>query len=120
VTKELLGGAEVVRVPADAGPGTTATLEEVGSLSTGFGRPVTAGVVAADGRGVLLRTYDSLLAFDRGPGQDLGAALEDGSPCEAPVADEPQGEAVALRADGGYTTVSEGGDQPVWEVRLRG
>ena len=79
------------------------------------GNVVTGGDVA-DGR-VLLRTYDTVFAYDLGEGslRELPAAAA----VEVPAPLEPQGEAVAWAADGcGYLTVSEGiGD--IWWVPCR-
>lgn len=117
-SKHLLGGSTVVRVPSTAGPRTTAELEVVGELETGLGEAVTAADVSRDGSAVAVRTYISLLVFDRAPGTTVADALA-GRPCRADAPPERQGETVTWLADGrGVATVSEGGDQPLWLVPL--
>lgn len=116
LSKVLFGGAEVARVPADAGPDGPVTLELVGEVRTGLGAVVTGGAVAPDGSAVVLRTYTSLLVYDRPPGGSLLDALA-GDPCRPDAPPERQGEAVTVLDGGrGLLTVSEGGDQPVWLV----
>lgn len=116
LSKHLLGGSEVVRVPAGAGPGATTTLEAVGALETGIGEAVTAADISSDGRAVVLRTYLSVLVFDRPEGTSVAEAL-DAEPCQAQAPPERQGESLAVLADQrGLVTVAEGGDQPLWMV----
>jgi len=79
---------------------------------------VTGGDVSPDGSVVLLRTYLSVAAYARPEGQPLAAAF-DTTPCAAPRADEPQGEALGFLADGSaYVTISEGAAQPINEVAV--
>jgi hypothetical protein len=74
---------------------------------------VTGGDVSPDGSVVLLRTYGTVLAYDRPEGTPLAGALA-GTPCLAPSVDEQQGEALAFLADGSaYVTISEGAAAPV-------
>jgi hypothetical protein len=74
---------------------------------------VTGGDVSPDGSVVLLRTYGTVLAYDRPDGASLGDALA-GTPCLAPSVDERQGEALAVLADGSaYVTISEGAGAPI-------
>lgn len=74
---------------------------------------VTGGDVSPDGSVVLLRTYGTVLAYDRPDGAPLADALA-GTPCVAPSVDEQQGEALAFLADGSaYVTISEGAAPPV-------
>lgn len=80
------------------------TLEFVGKLPLGG---VTAGDVSAPGNEVLVKTYTAVHHWVRLPNQDLAEALQ-ASPRRLPYFPEPQGEAIAWRADGsGYYTVSE-------------
>jgi hypothetical protein len=109
VTKSLGGEADVYVAPRRLGGGT-ATLRRTGSLALGFGQPVTDASLSADGRTVVLRTYDRALVFTRRRGEMLSAALRR-RPCAADVslASEGQGEAVALARDGrSFYTVPEG------------
>jgi hypothetical protein len=74
---------------------------------------VTGGDVSPDGSVVLLRTYGTVLAYDRPDGAPLADALA-GTPCLAPSVDEQQGEALAFLTDGSaYVTISEGAAAPV-------
>lgn len=131
VTKDLGGESHVLRVAAtDLVAGATVTPADEGILRVvpppvlaGLpGTMVTAADVAPDGSFVLVRAYQSVLAFDRSPEQSLAEALL-GTPCDAPSASEPQGEAIAVLADGtGYVTVSEAGPEgtapPVHRVSI--
>lgn len=119
VTKDVLGAAGVYR-PAGplAEPGPT-PLERVGAVRLGptdtpggpAGRAgsaqVTGGAVSPDGSVVALRTYTDGYLF-AAPGGDVLTALA-GEPVRVPLPGEPQGEAVALTADGTLLSASEGG-----------
>jgi len=119
VTKELLGAAGVYRPAGGLGqPGPT-PLERVGAVFLGPtdtpGGPVgggdstlvTGGAVSPDGSVVALRTYTDAYLF-RAPDGDVVTALA-GEPVRVPLPGEPQGEAVALTADGTLLSASEGG-----------
>jgi hypothetical protein len=96
---------------------TTLTAPAVGEPPGPLGL-VTGGDVSPDGSVILLRTYLSIAAYARPEGQPLGAAFEQ-TPCAAPRADEPQGEAVGFLADGSaYVTISEGMAQPINRVAV--
>ena len=72
------------------------------------GTAVTGGDVSPDGSLVVLRTYRSVLVFERADDQTLAEALL-GEPCFGPQEEEPQGEAIAFTGDGAaYVTASEG------------
>jgi hypothetical protein len=116
VTKETNGvPSRVFRFPEPLTPGVSATLELVATLPfpTTSDAPLTAADVNPCGTAVLLRMYNRLVEL-RLP---AGAPFEDvfaRPPITVPVADEPQGEAVAYRADGlGYFTSSEVVSGPV-------
>jgi hypothetical protein len=99
---------------ADGGP---VTLRQVATLTEpsdeGPVGLVTGGDVSPDGSVVLLRTYGSVLAYERTDGAPLADALGT-RPCVAPSVDEQQGEAVAFLTDGSaYVTISEGAAAPV-------
>jgi hypothetical protein len=128
VTKSYLGRSRVLLVP-EASLGRPGVVEatDVGGFQVppqaalGLGLPgtaVTGADVTPDGQVVLVRTYQSVLAFARPP----GAALADSfatDPCVAPEVDEPQGEAIAVMAAGdAYVMVSEGDRPPVHLVPI--
>jgi hypothetical protein len=109
VTKSYDGdsGVYVATRPAEA---TTTLLRRRARLSLGVGEAVTAGDVSADGRTVVLRTYDRAFAWRRRAGESIAAALRR-RPCSAraDLFAEGQGESLALTAHGGaFYTVPEG------------
>jgi len=68
---------------------------------------IVAGDISADGREILLKTYDAIYYWERKPGESIADALNKPSHM-LPYFLEPQGEAIAWKADGmGYFTVSE-------------
>ena len=110
VTKTSSGAAEVYTAPGGLVAGSTATLTRVSSFSPGV---VTGADVTRAGDVVALRTYSSVLLYQRPAGADLAAALGT-RPCTAPSASESQGEAIGFLPDGsGYLTVSEGAQPPL-------
>jgi hypothetical protein len=109
VTKSF-GGDAGVYVAARAAAGATTVLRRRGRLSLGFGEAVTAGDVSADGRTIVLRTYDRAFVWTRRGREPLATALRR-RPCTARehLLVEGQGEALALTRDGGaFYTVPEG------------
>jgi hypothetical protein len=83
---------------------------EVGPVATYGGAGVaTAADIRADGAAIAVRTYEAVWLFPRAEGTSVAEALA-GEPCSAPVAREPQGEAVAFldATDPGFVTASEG------------
>ena len=109
VTKSF-GGDAGVYVAARPTAGTTTVLRRRGRLSLGSGQAVTAGDVSADGRTIVLRTYDRALVWTRRAREPLAAALRR-RPCAAreDLLVEGQGEALALTGDGrAFYTVPEG------------
>ncbi len=118
VTKDLLGNSRALTaVAADLVTGAPITLVDAGpvpidpSIGGGLvGLPstlVTAADVTPDGRWVLVRTYQAVLAFERPDGEPLVAAFGS-TPCTGPSATESQGEAIAVTSDGSaYLTASE-------------
>lgn len=106
VTKEPSGVAGIYTAPAPWG--SSAVLTKVGQISLPANTLVTGGDVAPNGETIALRTYGSLLVFNRPAASTVANALT-GTSCSAQVATEGQGEAVAFLADSsGYMTVSEG------------
>jgi hypothetical protein len=110
-------GSHVFRAAAPVHDGDV--FEEVAALAFGTdalpGNPrATGGELSPDGSLVLIRTYDAAFAWRRTPHATVADALAT-APCPVPVADEPQGEAIAFEADGGaYRTVSEGEHATLW------
>ncbi|MDQ3647827.1 MAG: hypothetical protein M3433_04470 [Actinomycetota bacterium] len=109
VTKSF-GGDAFVYVADRPRAGTVTGLRRAGRVPVPAGEAVTAGDVSADGRTIVLRTYDRALVWSRRRGQSLAAALRR-EPCAAgaDLAGEGQGEALALTPDGrAFFTVPEG------------
>jgi len=101
------GGIYVARRPSSR---RVSTLRRAGTLKIDEGQAVTAGDVSADGRTIVLRTYDLAYAWRRRPGETVAAALRR-RPCviDAGLLAEGQGETIALAADGrAFYTVPEG------------
>lgn len=115
VTKDEGEPPAVFRWP-DPSAGGTAELEKVGELDISahsLDALVTGGDVTADGTGVVLRTYTSVLWWPRDPHRALGTAF-DSDPCGLPSRLESQGEAIALTHRGdAYVTTSEGASEPI-------
>ncbi len=79
-------------------------LEQVGKLPFAM---AVAGDISAKGDEILIKTYDSIYYWKRSAGQTIAQALAQ-MPQRVPYFLEPQGEAVAWKADGeGYYTLSE-------------
>jgi hypothetical protein len=109
VTKSFGGDAGVYAAGRPSAAGTT-VLRRRGRLSLGAGEAVTGGSVAADGRTIVLRTYDRALVWTRRGREPLVTALRR-RPCavRADLLTEGQGEAIALTGDGrAFYTVPEG------------
>lgn len=105
VTKNL-GGAADVYTATRAG-----ALKKAATVELGLGQAVTAGDVSADGRTIVLRTYDSAYVWRKPRAQSLAAALEREPDCTAgaELLDEGQGETLALSRDGrAFYTLPEG------------
>jgi hypothetical protein len=115
VTKELSGASGVYR-KAGGLLSAEPTLTKVATLDLGVGQLVTAGDIAADGSVIVLRTYGAVFAWDRQVGEDISDAFGR-DPCQPPVPNERQGEAIGLDPDGnGFITTSEGTNQPISHV----
>ncbi len=101
------GGIYVARRPSSR---AVTTLRRAGTLRLDEGDAVTAGDVSADGRTIVLRTYDRAFAWRRRAGESVADALRR-RPCvaDAFLLVEGQGEALALARDGrAFYTVPEG------------
>ena len=95
-------------------PSRSGTLKKRLTLKLGLGQLLTAGDVSADGRTIVLRSYDRAFVWTRKRGETLARALRR-APCtaDAKLLDEGQGEALALTRDGrAFYTVPEG-SQPL-------
>jgi len=104
VTKDLSGSSGVYTATRDG------ELKKRLTLRLGLGQLLTAGDVSADGRTIVLRSYDRAFVWTRKRGETLARALRR-SPCtaDANLLDEGQGEALALTRDGrAFYTVPEG------------
>ncbi len=114
VTKDF-GVTAGVYVADRAREEATTALRRVGELTLGAAEPVTAGDLSADGRTLVIRTYDRAFAWSRRAGESLAAALRRrGCAAHADLLVEGQSEAVALTADGrAFYTVPEGGEPPI-------
>jgi len=109
VTKSF-GGDAFVYTAGRPRTGAVTTLRRAGRVPVAAGEAVTAGSVAADGRTVVVRTYDRGLVWSRRRGESLAATLRR-LPCAAgaDLVGEGQGEALALTPDGrAFFTVPEG------------
>ena len=124
LTKEDAGQPSVLfRFPLTLSSSVVVTLERVATLPvpSGADPQLTGADVSPCGDAVLVRLYNKLLLF-RVP---AGGQLEDAFSApftQVPVAQEPQGEAVAFAADGrSYFTASEalGGDPPLNQSTCR-
>ena len=101
------GGIYVARRPSSR---MVTTLRRAGTLKLDEGEAITAGDVSADGRTIMLRTYDRVFAWRRRAGETIAAALRR-RPCLPDVSlfGEGQGETLALTPDGrAFYTVPEG------------
>lgn len=75
----------------------------------------TAGDISANGKEILVKTYDKVFLWTRNEGETIGDAFMR-QPLRVPYTPEMQGEAIAFSPDGsGYYTLSEskGGITPV-------
>lgn len=128
VTKSFVGRSEVLTADGRADGPTEMTKVGTVDLRAAADLPpddasanvilglgaATAGDVTAAGDVVVIRTYGTALVWPREKGQSLAEAIVGNEPCEAPTAAEPQGEAIAVDADGeGYRTISEGERRPI-------
>jgi len=87
-------------------------------LPRALGDLPTGGDVSPDGRVIAVRTYATIWVWAREPKTPLAEALAAPPVCEALSAVEPQGEAIAIDADGrGYRTASEGAHPPLHHYR---
>lgn len=126
ITKTPFGDSGIY-VPAGPlrSPGPT-PLRKAGSVTfrptstpggpvAGFGSVlVTGGATSADGGVVALRTYTDAYLYPVRDGDVVGALQ--GKPVQVPLANEPQGEALAFEPDGTLLSGGEGTGQPIRAV----
>jgi hypothetical protein len=79
---------------------------------------VSGADITVDGSIIALRGYRTVWMWSRTAGQTIAEALA-ASPCEAPSAEERQGEAIAFDTASNYYTVSEGSHPTVFEAEVR-
>jgi hypothetical protein len=112
IVTKVLGAARAYRASARQAAGTQATLRAGPSIALSL---VTAGDVSADGRVIVLRTYDRVAVWVRRGRERLTTTLAR-RPCVSPtsLAGEGQGEAIALDRRGtSFVTVTEGSPAPM-------
>ena len=109
VTKDF-GGAAGVYVAARPSPAAVTTMRRAGTVRLGGGQAVTAGDASANGRVIVLRSYDAAFAWTRRRGQTIASAMRRRRcRARAGLLAEGQGEALALTRDGrAFFTVPEG------------
>jgi len=108
VTKDI-GGRSDVYIAGRRG------LRKALTLRLGIGQPVTAGDVSADGRTIVLRSYDRAFVWTKRRSEPIATALRR-APCTAgtDLLAEGQGEALALTRNGrAFYTVPEGAGAPL-------
>lgn len=97
--------SRLYRYPAPQRPGELTTLERI-PMEFPF-RLAVGGDVSADGREVLVKTYDGVYYWERGEEEPLARTLQR-PPLRQPYTPERQGEALAFALDGqSYFTTSE-------------
>ncbi len=75
---------------------------------------ITAGDISADGKQILLRSYQNIYYWKRNPGEPVWKAMQS-KPQELKHNAEKQGEAIGFTADGkGFYTTSEGKNAPIY------
>jgi hypothetical protein len=107
IVTKALGSARAYRASARAAAGSQTTLRSGPAIGMSL---VTAGDVSADGRIVVLRSYDRVAVWVRRDRERLTTTLRR-APCVSPtsLADEGQGEAIAVDRRGrSFLTVAEG------------
>jgi hypothetical protein len=113
ITKENDGLSTVFRAAAPIATDRDVILEPVGGIAFGSADApgnshATAADIAPAGNAILVRTYLSVLWWERPPGTPIARAFSTAA-AVLPMAAEMQGEAVAFAGDGrAYFTISEG------------
>nr|MBA3748784.1 hypothetical protein [Solirubrobacterales bacterium] len=91
-------------------------MRRAGALHLGPNQPITGGDISADGRTIVLRSYDKTFVWRREKGESIPDAL-DKEHCSgrADLRLEGIGEALALNRDGSaFYTVAEGTNPQIW------
>jgi len=79
---------------------------------------VTAGDISADGKQLLVKSYQNVYYWKRQPGEPVWKTLQR-KPAELPYKAEKQGEAIGFTPDGkAYYTVSEGKNAPIYYYQI--
>jgi hypothetical protein len=114
VTKSLSERADYYVADHPSSAGAT-TMRHAGSIPIGNALQVTAGDVSADGRTVVIRTYDRAFVWSRRRGESLVATLRRRAcTARADLLVEGQGESLALTRGGrAFYTVPEGRHPPL-------
>lgn len=111
VTKEAAGTAGVYRFPRPLATGETVTLERLGTLASG--ENLTGGDVAPGASRIIVRDNLAAYEYPRLPGQSFSQIFAN-SPCRKDLAQETQGEALAIGTSGlEIYTASEGFGAPI-------
>ncbi|WP_242687330.1 MULTISPECIES: hypothetical protein [unclassified Actinopolyspora] len=118
ITKNPLGEAGIYRPAAEPSERSPVDLERVGTLSlnstgtpggplpSSFGSVTVTGAAVSSGREVVaVRTYTEVYLYPAPNGGVLEALNRE--PLRVPLADEPQGEAIAFEPDGDLLSASE-------------
>ena len=78
-------------------------------------RLATSGDISPDGRAIIVRTYTRAMLWERKAGTSVADAFAAGEPCPVPLAQERQGETLAIAPDGrSYFTLGEFAFQPIY------
>jgi hypothetical protein len=118
VTKEAAGARSAAYRLETFEPGQVNRAVKVADLAvpSAGDQPATSGTGHPCAPGLLLRTNNRLYELRAAAGAPFADAFR-AAATMLPVGDEPQGEAVSLRADGrAYYTTSEGANPPIHKV----
>jgi hypothetical protein len=99
IVTKATGTVAAYRAPGDSPADAVSELQLVATFDIGQGEEASAGDMSPSGDRVLLRTYNSLLIWERPRGASLADVFAE-SGTEIPSAEEARGEAVTFSADG--------------------
>lgn len=123
VSKQHDGHSQVLEASAatlNAGGGKLSLLGtlQFGSATLPGSTMPTSASISRDGGVILIRTYDSIFEFKRGPGESVWSALGR-APLRLPSPSERQGEAIGLAGgDTDLVTISEGIEPAIHCLKL--